>query len=172
MAGRGLLIAILSLVADPSLIVPMITASGTLGAAALTGFGAATLKRRWDEQAEERRWRRERAERRRDELKSAFTRYLTSRTSLRDTVLKFQFDVGQDWVRAASDHELATNELMLLLDNEQVQAVERDHRVVRRWTGEALRETLKPREDAPVPDVTDLPNADEVIVLAKRILRD
>jgi len=53
----------------------LITAGGTVVAAILTGFGAAALKRRWDEKAESRRWHRERSERRREELRLAFMQY-------------------------------------------------------------------------------------------------
>jgi hypothetical protein len=55
--------------------VPLITAGGTVVAAILTGFGAATLKRRWDEKAESQRWNSERSERRREELRLAFMQY-------------------------------------------------------------------------------------------------
>jgi hypothetical protein len=47
-------------------------------AAVLTGFGAATLKHRWDVRADDQRWARERAERRREELRRALLAYFES----------------------------------------------------------------------------------------------
>jgi hypothetical protein len=56
--------------------VPLITASGTIVAAMITGFLAAMLKHRWDKEASAETWRQERSERRRAELKVALVEYL------------------------------------------------------------------------------------------------
>jgi hypothetical protein len=68
--------------ADPNYWLPLITAGGTVVAAIISGFLAAALKHHWDVAADKLRWQRERSERRRDELRSAFAGYLASRSSL------------------------------------------------------------------------------------------
>jgi hypothetical protein len=55
--------------------VPLITASGTIVAAVITGFLAAMLKHRWDKQEDAESWHREREERRREELKIALVEF-------------------------------------------------------------------------------------------------
>lgn len=76
---------------SPDYGVPLIAAATAL----TTGFGAAILKHRWDVASDkirhawdmkenERRWERERAERRREELKSAFNDYFSTRLGLQE----------------------------------------------------------------------------------------
>jgi hypothetical protein len=57
----------------------IITASATIVAALIVGFGAAALKHRWDTRDEQRRWDRERELRRQEDLRDAFSRYSTVR---------------------------------------------------------------------------------------------
>jgi hypothetical protein len=68
--------------ADPNYLLLLITSGTAIVVAIITGFGAAALKHRWDVAADRLRWHRERSERRRDELRSAFASYFASRSSL------------------------------------------------------------------------------------------
>lgn len=77
----------------PNYLLPGITAAATGLAAIISGFFAAALKHRWDVQDDERRWQRERAERRREELKLAFNQYLTTRAEV-EALLTQKPEVG------------------------------------------------------------------------------
>jgi hypothetical protein len=59
-------------------VVPLISAGGTVVAAIVTGFFAAGLKHRWDTKAEDLRWAREREERRRDEVRVALAEFFAA----------------------------------------------------------------------------------------------
>jgi hypothetical protein len=69
-------------VASTSYLAPTITASATVLAAIIGGFLAAALKHRWDMKDTQAQWDRERAERRREELRAAFNEYLTNRAEI------------------------------------------------------------------------------------------
>lgn len=79
-------------------LVPGISAATAI----LVGFGAAGLKHHWDVEDNTVRWGRERDERRRDELRAAFARYLAAREAL------------DDWVRAGNrEHAAVDTEFFL-----------------------------------------------------------
>ncbi|MCZ2810113.1 hypothetical protein O2W15_01565 [Modestobacter sp. VKM Ac-2979] len=72
--------------ADVNYAIPIITAGGTVLAAVITGFLAATLKHDWDVAESETTWTRERNERRRDEVREALIAYLDQRDGMQREV--------------------------------------------------------------------------------------
>jgi hypothetical protein len=100
--------------ADPYL-VASITASATVVAATMGGFGAAALKHHWDVDDTELRWERERTERRRDELKVALSQFFSTRGDVTDSfvIAQAEPDNGR---RAIRRYEGGLAALAVLLD--------------------------------------------------------
>lgn len=68
--------------------VPVITAGGTVVASIITGFIAAKVKHDWDKADAEDSWDRERAERRREEVREALMAYMTARDAMELEVMQ------------------------------------------------------------------------------------
>lgn len=83
--------------------------------AIFTGFGAAGVKRRWDVQDDRRRWERERAERRREEIGAAFNDYLSARAEIEDMRLP-EVDDGK-LAPAINTSTRRFNQLWVLIDD-------------------------------------------------------
>lgn len=139
--------------------------------AILTGFGAAALKHRWDVAADALRWDRERSERRRDELKSAFTGYLASRNSL-DRALFF---AARDRNLAAMDvvflgqidYYLSLVELQTILANTSFVEIEEELKVFPQWVQEMYAGMLG-NENLYKPPPSD----QSIVKLAQQVIRD
>jgi len=85
----------------------MVIASGTVIAAALTGFGAAALKRHWDISDDQKRWLRQAAAQQRLDVIAAWGDYLTYRRELASLVQFWAVATIRFNAPAASDRDRA-----------------------------------------------------------------
>ena len=156
---------------DPNYWLPAITAGGTVVAAIITGFLAAALKHHWDVDADKARWERERSERRRDELKSAFARYLSSRRGVESAVFVAAHEPNLVDVvsiyNAQDDYFHSLAELQTVLDDRSFVAMEEEFTLLAKWFNEAM-EGLKGKEKTWKP----APNNQSIIQLAQELIRD
>lgn len=137
------------------------TVTASVVGALITGFGAASMKHRWDVKADEKRWRQDRAARLRAERLDAFGRYLTARPD-RDAVRTLA-DSPAEAAGILTGVRLAGAQLLILLpDEEQRAVVENDLRTVENW----VRAWSRPASRA---DRTDVPSADAVLALARAL---
>ena len=150
---------------SPNYWIPTITALATI-LAAIVGFSAAALKHRWDVQDDERRWERERAERRREELRLAFNDYVSSRSALENLFTTQQFPNRGDDNFYALANALFRNgrKLQILLEDDGASIVLRD---VSEFTDWLRAINLK---DMSTYHVSVAPAEDELIRLAKQLL--
>jgi hypothetical protein len=161
---------ILDAVADLSSLVPFIAPGGVVLAAIITGFAAAVLKHRWDVKAEDTRWERERSERRRDELKAAFTRYLTCRSSMDRAVFVAARDrtlANMDAVTIAqADWFHCLAELQTILDDVDFIAMDEELKLFGQWLHEMHTGTVEENKYKPPP------NNQSIVHLAQKLIRD
>lgn len=99
-----------------AVLVPLITASGTVAAAILTGFGAASLRHKWDVDDEKRRVGREASLRFIQDKRDCYSRFMVKM----DELIKLMFLLGQPHA-PADDHArlepliaAMTSEVMLM----------------------------------------------------------
>jgi uncharacterized protein YabN with tetrapyrrole methylase and pyrophosphatase domain len=154
---------------DPNSAVPVISAGATLLAAIVTGFGAAAVKHRWDVKADDLRWQRERKERRRDELKSAFSRYLATLSTVSREMTYASSTRTQAKVDALTDSfyilELAYADIQTVLKSESLEIVLGHWKQVAAWFIECS-EKLKVADGKLSP----MPSSREIVKLAKKEL--
>jgi hypothetical protein len=155
--------------------VPVITASGTvvasIGAAILTGFRAAKVKHKRDVEDNDIRWGRERFERRRDELKSAFVRYLAARGRTERALVNVGARRTWEDIQVAgdafSDFQLAFAELEILLREKVLLRFRVENQPFLNWLSEAYKQAT----EAGVA-LDSAPSPQGVIDLAKVLLDD
>ena len=127
--------------------------------ALITGFGAASLKHRWDSQADETAWRRERDARVRTQLLSAFAQYLAARPDLR--AVRSLADRPDDAAGVVSAARLAAANLLILLPEPRQRAVvEDDLRTLEKWVASWLGPSTSAGR-------TDVPPAESILGLAR-----
>ena len=129
------------------------------------GFLAAALKHKWDVQDDDARWERERAERRRDELRAAFSAYLSARWQF-DLLDRTGKGVTTAYREAAHGYATAFNGLSVVLVDEELKAtVRQDYEGFIAWYQSA------PEKRALGEDPGMSPAAGKVIDLASELLR-
>jgi hypothetical protein len=127
--------------------------------ALITGFGAASLKHKWDSEADETAWRRDREARVRAQLLSAFAQYLAARPDLR--AVRTLADKPDDAAGVVSAARLAAANLLILLpEPEQRAVVDDDLRTLEKWVASWLRPSS-------AVDRTDVPPAEPILDLAR-----
>jgi hypothetical protein len=141
---------------------PVATVVAAVGGALITGFGAAGLKHKWDIEADDKRWRRNRDARVRAQRLDAFAQYLSARPDLR--AVKSLLTRAGDPAAIVSGIRLATANLLIVLSEpEQRTIVERDLLTVEDWVASWL--------DAPAnADRTDVPSAQPILDLARNLV--
>jgi hypothetical protein len=142
-------------------------AIATLGAALITGFGAAALKRKWDVDAERVRWTREAGARLRRELLDAFSSYLAARPS-RASIGQRLASAGRGGVvdldSTLSGLRLEAARLLILLDEgAHRRTVEADLAAVQDWLQHVSRSLAEPSR------IPDLKTPDALLDLARSI---
>ncbi len=135
--------------------------SATIGAL-VTGFGAAALKHKWDSEADDTRWRRERSARIRAQRLEAFARYLSARPDL-SAVRSLTDSSGDPAVVVSAIRLAAANLLILLPDAGQRDVVENDLRTVENWV--ASWSVSSSRSDR-----TGVPSAQPILDLARDLV--
>lgn len=141
---------------------PIATVVAAIIGALVTGFGAASLKHKWDVEAEDTRWRRERAARVRAQRLDAFALYLSARPDL-NTVISL-VDRSEDPTVVVSAARLAAAKLLILLaDRDQRAVVESDLRTVVDWV--ALWRAAPSRAN-----LTDVPPGQGILDLARNLV--
>jgi hypothetical protein len=167
--GSRTISSIVALVADANYVLPLITAGGTVVAAVvaaiITGFVAAARKHKWDVQDNDLRWERERAERRRDELRTSFAVYLAARYR------QDLFDAVSDGAKVELRESLrayatAFHELCVILSDEDRAVIYRDYERFLAWNKNAV---IKQREGVKFDGKSPAPG--EVLDLAARLLK-
>jgi hypothetical protein len=118
--------------------------------ALITGFGAATLKHRWDSEADNTHWQRERAARIRAQRLNAFAQYLSARPDL-NTVRSLADDSRDPTVVVSAIRLAAANLLILLSNSHHRDIVEGDLRTVEGWVTSWLAPSRTDRTDVPSP---------------------
>lgn len=122
---------------NPSYVVPIVTVLVSGFVALVVGFGAASLKHKWDVQDDKRRWERERAERRREELKAAFGEYLDARHEAERSAVRFLLTgkPGDSQLRDAIGLRLthSLGHLRILLDPTSSDKVKQDFDAFSSW---------------------------------------
>lgn len=148
-------------------VVPVITASATVLAAIIGGFLAAALKHRWDVQDDERRWGRERAERRREELKQAFNDYLAARAETEGLLAIHSFGAGTpvDGGRTFFTLLRRMTQLKVLLPSDDVPTLEKDVEEFGNWVHTSIASVNNGNEHFVMA-----PDDELVRRLAKRLL--
>jgi hypothetical protein len=159
--GSRAISSIVALVADANYVLPLITAGGTVVAAIITGFAAAARKHKWDVQDNDLRWERERAERRRDELRTSFAVYLAAR--YRQDLFDAVSDGGKVGLRESlRAYATAFHELCVILSDE-------DRAVIYRDFEQFLDAVIKQRQGVKFDGKSPAPG--EVLDLAARLLK-
>jgi len=131
---------------------PLGTVVAAIAGALITGFGAASLKHRWDVQADDKRWRRDRESRLRAQRLAAFAQYLAARPNLR--AARELTTRAADAASLVSNVRLAAANLLILLpDADQRATVESDLRAVEDWIASWLPgQATAASGDVPAPD--------------------
>lgn len=160
-------LALVAQQASPDRLVPVITASATVVAAIIGGLVAATFKHRWDVKDDERRWDRERDERRREELKAAFTEYLSTRSEVVDSLTHPVIEEADLNKTAMAVYKLVREEarLTILLGENNAHVVKVDCSTFAKWI-EAMFDRGNDRS-TPIPVA---PGEEAVQQLAHRLL--
>jgi hypothetical protein len=148
-------------------LIPGIAAAATLGASIVSGFGAAALKHKWDIEDNERRWERERAERRREELKAGFSAYLTARSEMEQTMFLTQVgESSNERVSAiVSRFPKSFSQLRTLVDAESAMEIQLDAGAVSKWA-----EAMMVRSKKRMGEVPELTSDEPVRQLAHRLI--
>jgi hypothetical protein len=131
---------------------PIATVVAAILGALITGFGAASLKHRWDAEADNIRWQRERTARIRAQRLSAFAEYLTARPDL-NAVQALADKTGDATVVVSAARLAAAKLLILLPDANQRATVENDLRAVESWVASWLVPSRAGRSDVPSSDL-------------------
>ncbi len=140
---------------------PVATVLAAILGALITGFGAATLRHRWDVRADERKWNRNRDQRIRAQFLEAFSQYLAARPDFR-TIPTITAN-PEDAAAIVSQIQLAAASLLILLaDAEHREVIETDLSALVHWITESLNEPSK-------ADWTDVPSTTAIIDLARRL---
>jgi hypothetical protein len=129
---------------------PIATVIAAILGALITGFGAATLKHRWDSEADNTRWQRESALRNRAQRLNAFAQYLSARPDL-NTVRSLADESGDPTVVVSAIRLAAAHLLILLSDAHQRDIVESDLLTVENWVISWLAPSSAGRTDVPSP---------------------
>ena len=146
--------------AASSTLTQILPAAATIAGAIITGFGAASLKHRWDSRADDTRWQRERGARVRAQRLDAFARYLSARPDLNAVSSIESGEISPAAVLSAT-RLAAANLLILLSDGGQRAIVEDDLRMLERW----LATWMAPSHSEP----GDVPSADRILDLAREL---
>jgi hypothetical protein len=145
--------------AASSALVQVLPSAATVVVALITGFGAASVKHRWDSEADDRRWQREGAARARTQRLSAFAQYLAARPSL-EAVRSFAGQSKEAAIVVSAARLAAANLLILLPEPGQRDIVESDLRTVQSWVDAWLSSRA---------DRTDVPPVDAILDLARAL---
>jgi hypothetical protein len=131
---------------------PLGTVVAAIAGAVITGFGAASLKHRWDVRADDTRWRRDRESRVRAQRLAAFAEYLAVRPNLR--AARELTTRPRDAAGMVSDVRLAAANLLIVLpDPDDRAAVLSDLKAVEDWLASWLPgQTSEGSGDVPAPD--------------------
>lgn len=147
--------------AASSTLTQILPAVATVAGAIITGFGAASLKHRWDSRADDTRWQRERDARVRAQRLDAFARYLSARPDL-STVNSIDSGAIAPAAVLSATRLAAANLLILLSDSDQRAIVDDDLDMLERW----LATWLNPSHSEPHDDV---PPAERILALAREL---
>lgn len=140
------------------------TVTASVVGALITGFGAATLKHKWDAEADETRWRRDSAARLRQQRLDAFGRYLTARPDLK--AVQSLADSPGNAVSILTDVHLAGANLLILLPEEAQRAiVEDDLRTLENWVAAWSVPTSRSER-------TNAPSAEAILDLARALVSE
>ncbi len=129
---------------------PLATVVAAILGALITGFGAAALKHKWDSEADETRWRRERMARDRAQRLEALAQYLAARPDL--AAAKSVSNKLVDPAAVVSPARLAAIRLMILLpDGDQHTVVEDDLQEMVKWITSWAAASSANKKDVPSP---------------------
>lgn len=140
---------------------PVATVVAAIAGAIITGFGAASLRHKWDVEADERRWRRERDARVRAQRLEAFAAYLSARPNL-NTVTAITAGSGDPAPVVSAARLAAANLMIFLPGEEQRDVVQADLQTVETWVG-----TWFTRSST---DLTDVPSGEKILDLARSLV--
>jgi hypothetical protein len=131
--------------------------------ALITGFGAAALKHKWDSEADQTRWLRERGSRDREQRLDAFAGYLAARPDL--NAAKSLANRSVDPAAIVSTARLAASKLLVLLsEGDQRDVVEKDLQKMVAWVTAWASPSFTAR--------TDVPSADPILDLARKLVAE
>jgi hypothetical protein len=136
---------------------PVATVLASIAGALITGFGAATLKHRWDIRAEARQWSRSRDQRIRAQLLEAFSGYLVARPDLQ-TIPAITANPEDATVVVSRIQLAAASLLILLAAAEDRDVIETDLARLEEWIAASLHEPSKAnwKDGPPVAAILDL----------------
>jgi hypothetical protein len=140
---------------------PVATVLASIAGALITGFGAATLKHRWDIRAEARRWTLNRDHRVRAQLLEAFSAYLVARPDMQ-TIPAITANPEDATVVVSRIQLAAASLLILLAAAEDRDVIETDLARLEKWVAASLREPSK-------ANWTDVPPVAAILDLARRL---